>query len=121
MRVFKTRIFHQWAVEIGLDDSILRQAIEELIQGQYEANLGGFLYKKRIAFGGKGKSGGLRTIIALRREDKAFFVYGFSKSKKENIAIKAVETLKKLAKDYLMYNEEQVQKSIEVKKFIEVL
>ena len=53
------------------------------------------LYKKRIAFGGKGKSGGLRTIIALRQEDKMFFVYGFAKNKLENITLKEIAALKK--------------------------
>ena len=121
MRVFKTKTFHQWTEKIGLDDIVLCKAIEELVRGQYEANLGGYLYKKRIAFSGKGKSGGLRTIIAFRREDKAFFVYGFSKNEKQNITAKDAETLKKLAKNYLTYSEEQMQKSIETHKFIEVL
>jgi len=91
-----------------------------LIQGRYEACLGGSLYKKRIAFGGKGKSGGLRLIIAFRREEKIFFVYGFKKNKKENITEEEVEALKEQAQTYLMLSEEQIQKAIETKKFIEI-
>ena len=79
------------------------------------------LYKKRIAFGGKGKSGGLRTIIALRQEDKMFFVYGFAKNKLENITLKEIAALKKIAKDYLAYDKQQIQKALATAKFIEVL
>lgn len=121
MRVFKTKIFHQWAEDIKLDNAVLCRTTEELIQGRYEACLGSNLYKKRIAFGGKGKSGGLRLIIAFKQEKKVFFVYGFKKNKKGNIAKKEVEALKEQAQTYLMLNEEQIQKAIETKKFIEIL
>ena len=121
MRIFKTRLFHQWAKKIGLNDTSLCKATEELAQGLYEANLGGYLYKKRLAFGGKGKSGGLRTIIAFKQEDKAFFVYGFAKNKKDNVTTEETEMLKKLAKKYLAYDEKQIQKAIESIDFIRVL
>ena len=46
-------------------------------QGGYEANLGSNFYKKRISVGHKGKSGGVRTILAFKVNDKAFFMYAF--------------------------------------------
>lgn len=121
MRVFKTKVFHQWAENIKLDNAVLCTATEELIQGQCEACLGSNLYKKRIAFGGKGKSGGLRLIIAFKQEEKLFFIYGFKKNKKGNITKKELEALKEQAQTYLMLSEEQIQRSIETKKFIEIL
>ena len=41
---------------------------------------GGFLYKKRIATKGRGKSGSVRTLLALQMNNKAYFLYGFEKS-----------------------------------------
>lgn len=61
MRIFKTIAFHRWAKKENLDDQALFKAVCELREGQYEANLGGHLFKKRIAIAGKGKSGGFRT------------------------------------------------------------
>jgi hypothetical protein len=46
---------------------------------------GGGVIKQRVARTGGGKSGGYRTIILYRKADIAFFVYGFSKSDRENV------------------------------------
>lgn len=86
MRIFKTRTFSKWAVSEDLSDKGLTAAINEIEQGLVDAKLGGGLYKKRVAIGIKGKSGGLRTLIALRHKDKAFFIYGFVKSQRTNIS-----------------------------------
>jgi len=120
MRIFKTRAFDRWATKIKLCNQSLQQAITEIELGQYEVNLGGSLYKKRIALGNKGKSGGARVIIAFKCENRAFFVYGFSKKQKENTTLGELEALKKLAKLYFAYTEEQIKNILELKEFIEV-
>jgi hypothetical protein len=91
-----------------------------LSRGQFEVNLGGCLYKKRVALGSKGKSGGARTIIVFRHDDKAFFIYGFSKNRKENITLDEEAALKKIGKVYLSYDERQIQKALEIKEFMMV-
>ena len=80
MRVFKTKLFSRRAKDMGLDDSALFNAAREISQGSFEANLGGNIYKKRIALGNRGKSGGARTIVAFKIKDKAIFLYGFPKN-----------------------------------------
>lgn len=72
-RIFKYKVFHKWAESEGLKDQALRQAIGELQNGLFEANSGSGLYKKRVAIAGKGKSGGYRTLLAFKNEEKAFF------------------------------------------------
>lgn len=62
--------------------------------------MGGGLYKYRLAKPGKGKSGGYRLIVCLKRGERLFFVYGFSKSVQENISGYEVEKYKDFA-DYL--------------------
>ena len=79
MRIFKTKLFHQWASKEGLNDAALCRAVDEIERGLIDANLGGRVFKKRVAIQGRGKSGGLRTLLAFKHEDKAFFIYGFAK------------------------------------------
>ena len=61
------------------------QAVREMSEGLYEANLGGNLLKKRIARPGEGKRGGFRTIVATNLRNRWFFVYGFAKNERDNI------------------------------------
>lgn len=121
MRIFKTKMFHHWAEKIDLDDEALKQAGKEVLLMQCEASLGGGLYKKRVAIENKGKRGGLRTIIAFKRDHHMFFVYGFSKNRIENINEKEKEALKILAKIYLSYNDDQINKAKRVRELVEVL
>ena len=72
-----------------------------MVQGLYDAELGGNLVKKRVARTGQGKRGGFRTLVATNKGDKWFFVFGFAKNEQDNISKKEKEALKKLA-DYLL-------------------
>ena len=101
MKIFKTKFFNKWQTkESELNDNSLVNAIKELKDGLFEANLGGNLYKKRIAMPGKGKRGSYRVIIAYKSKDYSWiFVYGFSKSEHSNINNDDLEELKELAKD----------------------
>ena len=64
-------------------------AVAEIGQGLMDANLGGYVVKKRVALGGRGKSGGVRTLLAFKIRDKAFFLYGFAKTSKATSPIKS--------------------------------
>ncbi len=112
MDVFKNAEFHNWAKKLGITDEVLSEAIKEISLGGYEANLGGNVYKKRIPLGNKGKSGGVRTILAFKINDKAFFIYGFAKNKKDNIDEKELKALKKLAKIYLNLTDEELARTV---------
>ena len=78
-RVFKIKTFARWAKKI-LSDEQLCAAAEEILQGQYEADLGAGLCKKRIAVSGRGKSGGVRTLVAREGAHGLFFIAGRQKS-----------------------------------------
>ena len=66
MRIFKTKLFSKWARKEKLGDKQLIQAIQEMERGLVDGDLGGHVYKKRIALGGQGKRGSLRTILAFK-------------------------------------------------------
>ena len=97
MAIYKTRWFDRWARKQGLDTAVLKQAVQEMTDGLYEADLGGGLLKKRIARTGQGKSGGFRTLVATNKGNRWVFVFGFPKNKSSNIDKDEAETLKKLA------------------------
>ena len=75
MRIFKTKLFNQWLGKIGLDNEALKIAVKEIVSGLYEASLDGHLFKRRIHI--KGKSSGVRTIIAFKKDDTAFLYIDF--------------------------------------------
>jgi hypothetical protein len=87
MRVFKGKHFGRWATGEAISDGDLWQAASEAFAGQFDADLGGYLFKKRIARQDGGKSGGYRTILGFRKSDSSriVFLYGFPKNAKANI------------------------------------
>jgi len=108
MAIYKNRWFKKWAKKAGLKDKSLCKAVKEMRQGNFDADLGGGLFKKRVAREGGGKSGGFRTLVATNKADRWFFVFGFEKSERENIDQHEEKWLKKLAGDLLTRNTEQI-------------
>jgi len=78
-RVFKLKTFARWAKKILADDQLCAAA-REIERGQYEADLGSGLCKKRIAVPGQGKSGATRTLVAKDGVQGIFFIAGRQKS-----------------------------------------
>ncbi len=100
MRVFVQKQFDRWAADSGLTETVLMQAASEAFAGQVDGDLGGFLFKKRVARAGGGKSGGFRTILCFRKanSDRIFFLHGFPKNDKGNISAREEKALKLVAK-----------------------
>lgn len=113
MRIFKTRHFTKWMRKSGLTDDLLVQAVTEMQQGLIDANLGSGLFKKRIGIAGRGKRGGVRTLVATNKDDRWFFVYGFEKNVVDNISSKAVAGLQDLASDLLSLDDSQLNVAVE--------
>lgn len=63
MRLFKNKWFARWARVEDISDSVLLQAAAEIVAGQVEADLGGYLFKKRLAREGSGKRGSYRVLL----------------------------------------------------------
>lgn len=120
MRIFKHKIFHKWAESEGLKDKVLREAIEEVKNGLFEANLGSGLYKKRVAMPDKGKRSGYRTLLAFKNEERAFFIYGFAKNDRANINDHEQQVYRQLARDFLEMNAIAIEKMLNNGKLFEV-
>lgn len=112
MRKLCTKWFKKWAKKADLSNENLLGAIDNLKKGLSVADLGGNLYKVRVARPGKGKSTGFRTIVVYQQEEKAIFVYGFGKNEKSNIDRVELEYFKKLGSALLILEKEQIKDSI---------
>ena len=85
MAIYTTRWFDRWARKQGMTTPSLCAAVREIAEGLYDADLGGGLFKKRIARAGQGKSGGFRTLVATNKGNRWVFVFGFPKNERSNI------------------------------------
>ena len=121
MTVYATKEFARFARKAGLTDARLLQAAAGVAAGRYDADLGGGVFKQRVAREGGGKSGGFRTIILFRVGSHVFFAYGFAKSDKANVSTKELVALKRLADLLLGYSDKQVATATEVGELIEVV
>lgn len=101
MSVYQTKEFSKFARKARLGNLELLEAAKTVAAGRWDADLGGGVFKQRIAREGGGKSGGFRTIILFKVGGHSFFVHGFAKNDKANITPKELKALKKLAVVFL--------------------
>lgn len=120
MRVLKLKAFARWARKEGLADQWLRVAVLEMRNGLVDADLGGGVFKKRIARPGRGKRGGYRTILAADLRDRWVFLFGFAKSKRDNLDDAELRDWKRVAKSYLALSEAMMNRLLDAGEVIEV-
>jgi len=121
VRVFKYTRFSRFASKEGITDHELLDVVDQLETDQADANLGGDVYKVRIARQGEGKSGGHRVIVYFRNEYRTFFSYGFSKSDRGNISKKELKAFKEDAKLQFSFTEEQIKVALQKGTLIEII
>ncbi len=95
-----------------IGDDSLREAIERAERGLVDGSLGGDVIKQRVARKGQGRSGGYRVLIAVRRGNRAVFLYGFAKSERENIDDDELATLQDIAAGWLGANDAKLARAI---------
>lgn len=119
-RILETRDFSRWMRKTQLDDQALVKAVAEMAKGLVDVDLGGNLYKKRIALPGRGKSGSTRTIIATNRNDRWFFLAGFEKNERDNITKSELAYLHSAAQIFLGFSDAELEAAITAKELLEV-
>jgi hypothetical protein len=120
VKAYRTRLFTRWMHKSGLTDDLLRTAVSEMLDGLIDADLGGHVFKKRIALPGKGKSGGVRTIVATRVKTQWFFLVGFAKNERANLDQKELKAVQELARSLLSLDEEGLQKLLALGNLMEI-
>jgi hypothetical protein len=117
--VYVTKEFARFQRRSKLSASELIEAAERVGTGRWDANLGGGVFKQRIARKGEGKSGGYRTILCFKRGSHVFFIHGFGKNEKENVSQRELQGLKQLASGLLALREEQITLALRNNELIE--
>lgn len=108
MRIFANRWFARFADKQNIGDDDLREAVSRAERGLIDADLGGGVIKQRIARKGQGKSGSFRSVVLFRQGERAFFVYAFAKSDRDNIDQSELSTYKTAAAVYLNYTDDEL-------------
>lgn len=120
MTVFKRKDFARWQASEKLSDAALCKAVREMESGLIDADLGGHLYKKRVARPGVGKSGGYRTLLSARVGHRYIFLHGFPKSDKANITRDEKKALQFAGKVFLELSGTALVKALQAGVLLEV-
>lgn len=120
MRVFKTKWLGRFVRRERITDADLLEAIERAERGIVDADLGGGLIKQRVARKGQGRSGGFRLIVAYRTKERAFFIYGFAKNVRENLAEDELRTLLDVAAELLVRDDATLDRALKTDELEEI-
>ena len=120
MKVYKNAWFTRYARKQRISNKVLLDAIERANNGHIDADLGSGVIKQRVARQGQGLSGGFRSIILYRASERAFFVYGFAKSDRDNIESDELAQFKKAATHVLGLSDSQIAELMDKGQFSEV-
>lgn len=120
MRIFKSKWFAKFAKKEGISDVRLCKAVKDAESGKIDADYGGSVIKQRIARSNKGKSGGYRSVILYYRGKRAFFVYGYPKSERENIDEADERYFKELARLTLAFSDHELATLVKTGAYEEV-
>lgn len=120
MRIYKNAWFAKFASKEKIDARLLYESIERAENGLIDADLGGGLFKQRIAREGAGKSGGYRTFVFFRSGDRAIFAYGFAKSDRANLTKDELAEFKRAARFVLAFTQSEIDALVKIGKLEEV-
>jgi len=104
-RIFKTAWFAKAARKAGIEDAVLREAVQQAMRGQ-AVDLGGGVFKKRL------NRNEHRAIILARRGDCWVFQYMFAKKDRANISKAELLGFRELATMYSNMPTERIEQLI---------
>ncbi len=116
LRVFASKNFMRFARRFGVSQQDLWEAVQE----RPDADLGGNVFKFRLARRGEGTSGGARAIVAMKAGHRVVLMYGFEKKDMGNIRPDELRQFKASAKIYLGFSDEQISDLVQERVLIEI-
>jgi hypothetical protein len=112
LSVYKNKPFSRFARKARITDAELWKSATQANEGHIDADLGGGVIKQRLARPGQGKSGGSRSIILLKKDNRAVYVYGFEKKDLANIGSQELEAFRELAHVILGYTTDEITQRV---------
>ena len=125
LKQFKVKKFLNESKKESISDALLSNALNEFLDmgkiGQQKFSLGAGLYKLRLAAKeGRGKSGGSRTILAFKNDERVIWLHLFSKNEKGNISVSELKKLKQLSGILLALPDDKLTKLLDLGELYEV-
>jgi hypothetical protein len=114
--MFASKPFMRFARRFGIGDEDLWRCVS----GAFDADLGGGVFKYRLARAGEGTSGGARALIAMKVGQRAIFMFGFEKKDLASIKPDELKQYRKAARIYLGYSEEEMTMIVKEKALLEI-
>jgi hypothetical protein len=115
-RIFASKNFMRFARRFDASEQDLWDAVHELP----DADLGGGVFKFRLARKGEGTSSGARAIVAMRTGHRIVMMYGFEKKDLANIRPDELKQFRASAQIYLGFSEGQMRDLTEKKVLTEI-
>ena len=119
-RILKRKDFAKWQLGEKLPDAFLCKAVRQMENGLIDADLGGQLYKMRIARPGSGKSSSYRTLLSARIGNRYVFLHGFAKHNKANITTDEHKALQFAGHVFLGLSRTALEKALQAGVLMEV-
>ena len=116
LRVFASKNFMRFARRFGAS----QQDLWDALQAKPDADLGGNVFKFRLARRGEGSSGGARAIVAMKAGYRVVLLYGFEKKDLGNMRPDELRQFKASAKIYLGFSEEQISDLVQKRVLMEI-
>ena len=120
VQVYATKTFARWMRKNKVSQDDLLDATQEMVNGLIDADLGGYVVKKRLALHGRGKSSGARTLVATKFGVRWFFLFGFEKNEISNIDRDELKALQHLALTLLSFEASQLATAVSIGQLIEL-
>jgi hypothetical protein len=117
LRVFASKPFMRFARRFAISDADLWHAVN----GEFDVDLGGGVFKFRLARHGEGTSGGARAIVAMKVGRRIVLMFGFEKKDQANIKADELRAFRKAARVYLGYSEEEMTAIVRQKSLLEII
>ena len=125
VKQYKVKRFLTETKKLNIADKMLINTVNDFMsmdkEGQQRYALGAGLYKLRLASsGGKGKSGGSRTILAVKQGERLIWLHLFAKNDKGNVTTGELKKLKTLADILLGLSQVDIDKLVKRGELLEV-
>ena len=120
LQVLATKTFARWMRKNKVTQEDFLDATQEMVNGLIDADLGGYVVKKRLALHGRGKSSGARMIVATKFGERWFFLFGFEKNERSNIDKDELKSLQQLALTLLSFDASQLETAVIAGQLVEL-